>query len=192
VTKASSTPTPIGRPPHFLFPDPEVRAYLDRIAAAEEASEAETRAIEVAGLRQHLNVPEGGPELRAWLRWLLQRVPHKKTGRAYTQADIGREAGDASGATVSRVFQAELPGGGLSDAVRKVTAAVLQLPVDVIWLPAAVCAECGSPLHKGDPDTRGGHGRRAVQRSPSVELSRAANHKVGARQARRRSRTPRR
>ena len=183
--KPSSTTT-TSRPPHFLFPDPEFAETLHRY---DTATEGEERLALAELARQQISVPDGGPELRAWLRWLLQRVQNKKTKRAYTQADIGREAGDASGATVSRVFMAELPGGDLSDRVRKVTADVLDLRVGIIWKPTAVCAECGSPLHADGPDTRGDHGRAAVRRPSSAHVSRTAGGQKRARQNRRRSRS---
>src|SRR5215472_13114012 len=108
LTKPSSTDA--AHAPHFLFPDPEVGAALARF----EAASGEARAVEADLLRQLLGIPPGGARLRTWLRFQLQQVPNKKTGRTYTQADIARMAGDVAGATVSRVFQGELPGGDLS------------------------------------------------------------------------------
>lgn len=132
-----------------LFDDPEVVAALEAI----EAAEPPDRLAAIERARQLIDVPENGVELRAWLRYNLQRVPNKKTGKPWNQADVGREAGDASGATVSRVFVGELPSGKTSDKVRQLTADILGIPVDVIWKPAEVCPACGNPLSPGDLDT---------------------------------------
>ncbi|HEY7195508.1 MAG TPA: hypothetical protein VH439_17325 [Gemmatimonadales bacterium] len=169
----------------LLFHSPEIVEALERI----EAAPPDERLARIDVARHLIDVPGPGPELRAWIRWCLQRITNKATGRVWTQADIGREAGDASGATVSRVFMGELPRGELADKVRSVSARVLGLPIDVIWRPT-LCPECGNPLPHGDHDTRteGVSDRRgAVRWSPRSDRSGTARRPRGARKARSRA-----
>jgi hypothetical protein len=170
----------------LLFHSPEIVAALERI----EAAPPEERMARIDAARELIDVPGAGPELRAWIRWCLQRITNKATGRVWTQADIGREAGDASGATVSRVFMGELPRGELADKVRAVTARVLGIPGEVIWRPT-LCPECGNPLPHGDHDTRNADADRrgAVRWSPRSNRSGTARRPRGAHRARSRAST---
>lgn len=122
-------------------------------AELEAATDPAERMAVIEKIRRELDVPDAGPELRNWIAYHLKRVTNPETGRGWNQADVARKAGEASGPTVSRVLLGELPTGRTSTRIREVASMVLGLPVEVIWKPSDICAECGAPLSEGDRNT---------------------------------------
>ncbi|HEY7235482.1 MAG TPA: hypothetical protein VH539_15110 [Gemmatimonadaceae bacterium] len=169
---------------HPLFIHPDLPAALEKL---EHAATPADRTAVIQEIRALVNVPDGGVALRSWLRYHLQNTINRSTGKLWNQADIGREAGDASGATVSRVFMGELQSGKLSDAIRRVTAKILGLPQEVIWKPAELCPECGTPLRNGGHDTGDDTSRGAVRWSPKPNAERTRHRRGRTQKSRRRS-----
>lgn len=117
------------------------------------SKDPDTRAAALEQIRRDLGIPAGGHELRAWIRYNLQLVTHPKTGRPWTQADVGRLAGESSPTRVSRTLLGGFSRGRRAIRIREVVAEVLGLPVDAVFPPAPACDKCGQPLPVADDET---------------------------------------
>lgn|SRR5262245_13342077 len=75
--------------------------------------------------RAALGVPEGALRQRTWIRYQL----HLK---GWSQVKVAK-ATESSQTTVSNIYMGKRPAGPKADAVRKLTAKLLNIPVDILF-----------------------------------------------------------